>query len=164
MSKGKQAVKAVPITIDYPAFQNLLNTGAATLSKMTGRDSSNPGRAQWQRELVLNGKIIPAGHYKKGDAGARLYESNPDAVARALLGEGRLADQAVTSMGFAQLVAVYLGAEASMPREHAFAASVLEAYAKYNEVASVSEMLVEPTAKARTASGVDQAEIDAIWS
>lgn len=157
-------VKAVPITLDWDAFVHVLNVGAATLSEINSSGNSNPGRAMFQRKLELNGQTFESGHFKTGTSGARLYESNPDVVARQLLGEGQLAEQAVTSLGYCQLVAIYKGVGESMPREYEFAATVLGAYAKYNGIKDIDTMIVEPTATARKTSGVAQSEIDGIWS
>lgn len=163
--KAQKPAVAPQIELNWDAFARLLNIGDATKQAVwSGKSNGNPTTAIFQRELKINGKTLASSALRGGTTGARVFDRDPDQVARVLLSEGHLDRQAVTSLGIAQMVAVRLGFEKSMPREYALADAVLGAIAEYNGYSSVSEMITEPTAKARKQTGMTDAEIELIFS
>ena len=156
--------KQVKITLDYDAFLALLNSGDATKVAAWGKNDGNPGKAILQGVVTINGKDLDSGFLKRGDSGRSVWEKNSDATARGLLREGQIDQYSLTSVGFAALVTIYrIGAEA-MPREFAYAETVLSGVAAYNGHKSIDAMIVEPTAKARKSGGITSDQVDAIFS
>lgn len=161
----KPSAVAPQIELNWDAFARLLNIGDATKQTVwAGKSNGNPTTAIFQRELTINGKVLPASKLRGGTSGARVYDRDPDQVARVLLSEGHLDRQAVTSLGIAQMVAVYLGFKDTMSREYVLADAVLGAIAEYNGYKNVGEMITQPTAKARKQSGMTDAEIELIFA
>ncbi len=157
--------KKVQITLDYAAFEALLNTGDATKSNVwTSLGNGNPNKAILQGVVTINGKELDSGYLKAGSSAASVWERNPDATARGLLREGSIDQYSMTSVGFAALVAIYRGFADTMPREWAYAEAVLSAVATLNGHKSIDAMIVEPQAKQRKSGGITTDQVDAIFS